>query len=204
MKSFTAVENSLKINELLNCSWLVAVACNNLPSPWHTTTLCTKRCTERRCCARPNTSAGCTCSDGSVVFFFVDNRGKGYWHWHVRGWKLWIKTTTSGLSHSAPSHSVLELNERLFSGAVSQQTSAGEQKKSPSLVQVGIVFPANTSFGHHRPHLVIGPLVSKWSSQLRRIELKQKDPPAGGALKIAGMNMQSCETCVPNGIMRVR
>ena len=70
MKSFTAVENSLKINELLNCSWLVAVACNNLPSPWHTTTLCTKRCTERRCCARPNTSAGCTCSDGFSRFFF--------------------------------------------------------------------------------------------------------------------------------------
>lgn len=87
---------------------------------------------------------------------FADRRSE-YCCWHARGWKWWIKTTTSGsLPLSSLPPCARSQQEALFTGCESTHTPG--LKKNPSLLQEGS-FCCQYSPWPDQIHLVIGPLM---------------------------------------------
>lgn len=76
MKSFTAVENSLKINELLNSSWLVAAVCDNPPLPPDIQLLSALKGAQRDGVVHVQIPQLVAPAQMGSVVFFVDSRGK--------------------------------------------------------------------------------------------------------------------------------
>lgn len=67
------------------------------------------------------------------------------------------KNNNLWLSHFPPSHLVLDLSKRPFSG-VRRKCTLQARRRRTCLFRWAH-FPANISFGHHQLHLAIGPLV---------------------------------------------